>query len=138
MDKITFFDILRPPASVTVYTGARRFDLQPQDDRWVAQDVAVGTSLDAGRLLVEVTAEATPLERIHLRWRESVPPGMRFLGDHWERGYGDLEWRSLVPERPLPWYFLAFDGLSTHAYGVRIVSPDKKIVWRYDVKPEAS
>ncbi len=26
--------------------------------------------------------------------------------------------------------------LFTHAYGVRIVSPDKKIVWRYDVKPE--
>jgi alpha-galactosidase len=131
MDKITYFDILRPPSSVTVYTGAQRYALQPQDDRWVAQDVAVGTSLDEGRLLVEVMAEDTPLERIHLRWRESVPQGMRFLGDHWERGYGDLEWRGLLPERPLPWYFLAFDGQATHGYGVR-TQPGACCFWMVD------
>ncbi len=28
------------------------------------------------------------------------------------------------------------DVLFTHSYGVRIVNPDKKIVWRYDVKPQ--
>jgi alpha-galactosidase len=131
MDKTTFFDILRPPSSVTVYSDSQRFALQPQDDRWAAQDVAVGTSLDDGRLLVEVTAETTPLERIHLRWREAVPPGMRFLGDHWERGYGDLEWRAMAPERPMPWYFLAFDGQATHGYGVR-TQPGACCFWMVD------
>jgi alpha-galactosidase len=46
--------------------------------------------------------------------------GVRLLlGDAWERGYGDLEWRAFVPDRIMPWYCAAFDGEFTHAYGVR-------------------
>jgi alpha-galactosidase len=41
------------------------------------------------------------------------------LGDAWERGYGDLEWRSWVPDRVMPWYFATNDGSLTHSYGVR-------------------
>ena len=48
-----------------------------------------------------------------------APPRLRVLGDHWERGYGDLEWRGVVPERPMPWFFLTHDGRRTHGYGVR-------------------
>ena len=40
------------------------------------------------------------------------------LNDHWERSYGDLEWRGMLGERVLPWQFLAFDGMATHGYGV--------------------
>ena len=40
------------------------------------------------------------------------------LGDHWERSYGDLAWRGIVPERVMPWYFLTWDGLACHGYGV--------------------
>src|SRR4030095_9053490 len=41
------------------------------------------------------------------------------LGDAWERGYGDLEWRGFVPDRVMPWYVATTDGRVTHAYGVR-------------------
>lgn len=41
------------------------------------------------------------------------------MGDAWERSYGDLAWRSFVPERVMPWYFATYDGSSTHGYGVR-------------------
>jgi alpha-galactosidase len=41
------------------------------------------------------------------------------LGDAWERGYGDLEWRGWAPDRVMPWYFATYDGSLTHAYGVR-------------------
>ena len=41
------------------------------------------------------------------------------LGDAWERGYGDLEWRGLAPDRAMPWYVATWDGALTHAYGVR-------------------
>jgi alpha-galactosidase len=131
MKQNTFFDILRVPNMLTVYTGSQHYSLLPQEDRWGIRDIAIGTSLQEGRLLIEVTAESTLLERIHLRWRESIPLGMRFLGDHWERGYGDLEWRGMVPERPLPWYFLAFDGQVTHAYGVR-TQPGACCFWTVD------
>jgi alpha-galactosidase len=46
-------------------------------------------------------------------------PEARFLGDHWERSYGDLEWRASVPNRAMPWYFLAYDGRESAGLGVR-------------------
>ena len=48
-------------------------------------------------------------------WRDT----RLILGDAWERGYGDLEWRAWVPDRVMPWYFATYDGSVTHAYGVR-------------------
>jgi alpha-galactosidase len=131
MKKTSFFDIMRSPSSITVYAVNQSFSLQQQEDRWVERDIAVGTSLDANHLLVEVTAETTPLERIHLRWRESISTGLRFLGDHWERGYGDLEWRSMVPDRIMPWYFLVYDGQLTHGYGV-LTQPGACCYWTVD------
>jgi len=57
--------------------------------------------------------------RVVLRWDESAPVAARFLGDHWERSYGDLEWRGLVPERVMPWYFLQHAQGKTKGWGVR-------------------
>ncbi len=67
---------------------------------------------------VRIEAPEVPLLRVHLRWQAAVPERWRILNDQWERSYGDLEWRGLVGERVLPWYFLAFDGRATHGYGV--------------------
>ncbi|PKO22937.1 MAG: hypothetical protein CVU38_06800 [Chloroflexi bacterium HGW-Chloroflexi-1] len=70
-------------------------------------------------LPVTLSAPRTALKRIQIRWRGAFGSGTRFLGDHWERGYGDLAWRGMAPQRPMPWYFLAFDGKATHGYGVK-------------------
>ena len=68
-----------------------------------------------------------------LKWNANVTPGVLLLGDHWERGYGDLEWRGIVPERIMPWYFLMYDGKSTHGYGVR-TQPNAMCFWKVDTK----
>lgn len=70
------------------------------------------------RLVVEVTGHK--VSGISLRWNQEMPASARVLGDHWERGYGDLEWRGYVPQRPLPWYFLLHDTRTgdTHGFGV--------------------
>lgn len=57
--------------------------------------------------------------RVELRWRGSTAGVRAILGDAWERGYGDLEWREIVADRVMPWYCAAFDGDATHGYGVR-------------------
>ena len=85
---------------------------------WVRGGVRIETATTIERLAVRVASDVS-LRRVHLRWALPVPPGLQLLGDHWERGYGDLEWRGVVPERPMPWYFLARDGRRTHGYGVR-------------------
>jgi alpha-galactosidase len=70
-------------------------------------------------LSVDVTAPGVSLDLIGMRWRSSYAAGWRFLGDQWERSYGDLEWRGLAPQRVMPWYFLATNGRETHGAGVK-------------------
>jgi len=128
---MTYFDILRRPDSVAVQNETGWTALQPNANRWINADIVADAAPVAGLLTVDVTAEGTPLQRIQLRWRLPVPEGLRFLGDAWERGYGDLEWRGLVTERVMPWYFLAYDGPATHGYGVR-TQPGAFCFWTVD------
>jgi len=57
-----------------------------------------------------------PVCRIGLRWTNSLPNNARILGDAWQRAYGDLEWRGVVPDRIMPKYFAVHaDGKTTTA-----------------------
>lgn len=53
---------------------------------------------------VKVACPKGELSRVVLRWETGWPAEARFLGDHWERGYGDLQWRIMEPSRVMPWY----------------------------------
>jgi alpha-galactosidase len=119
--KDTFVDILRPPDFVAAYTeGSGPVTLTGSAERWQAGDVEVTMVVKPGGSLgVSVAAPRSPLQRIHLRWWGRFPEGSRFLGDHWERSYGDLEWRGFAADRVMPWYFLAATGQGTHGYGVK-------------------
>jgi alpha-galactosidase len=114
----SFLALVRPPDRVLAQAGDFRTPLEKTGSGWAARGIEVETQPDGGRLAVRVRS-AAPLRRLQLRWTTPVAEGLRVLGDHWERGYGDLEWRGLVPERPLPWLFLTHDGRRTHGYGVR-------------------
>jgi len=61
-------------------------------------EVEVATELRKGKaateMMVSVSAPKTRLTRLRLRWHGTFPAGCRFLGDQWERSYGDLEWRA--------------------------------------------
>ncbi len=122
--KETFVDIIRPPDFVAAYVeGSGRITLSRSADRWQAEDVEVTTEtkqLGAGKTLaLSVASPRSPLERLQLRWLGRLPEGSRFLGDHWERSYGDLEWRGFDADRVMPWYFLAATAEGTHGYGVK-------------------
>lgn len=84
-------------------------------DGFAAAGVTVRLRRGAG---LEVAVEAPAgVRAVRLRWRFPVA-GCRLLGDAWERGYGDLEWRGLCAERPMPWYVLIHDGSCLHGLGV--------------------
>jgi alpha-galactosidase len=116
----SFLDITRFPDGVILQTsaGERRLDREP-NGQWTGGDNVVGTNVRAGGLRVTLSAPTTAVKRIHLRWRGRMSDARLILGDAWERAYGDLEWRSWVPDRVMPWYFATHDGSHTHAYGVR-------------------
>ena len=122
--KATFVDIIRPPDFVAAYMeGFSRITLSRSADRWQAGDMEVITEakqLGAEKTLaISVSSPRSPLERLQLRWWGRLPGGSRFLGDHWERSYGDLEWRGFDADRVMPWYFLAATVQGTHGYGVK-------------------
>jgi alpha-galactosidase len=118
-------DPRRKPDRVTAFGEGRSGTIQltRSGDRWQGNDVEVATEFRKGKngteVAILVTAPKTRLTRIRLRWHGAFPDGWRYLGDHWERTYGDMEWRGLAGERLMPWYFLASGGVVTHGYGVK-------------------
>jgi alpha-galactosidase len=116
----TFFELVRVPDLVQAFKELK----DPQaliggGERWTASGVEVETAIADGQVSVSVRAEAKPIRHVHLRWRGTVSPELLLLGDAWERSYGDLEWRNMVPDRVMPWYFGTWDGAECHAYGVK-------------------
>ena len=117
----SFLDIGRAPDSVSAETsaGVQRLAVA-SDGRWTGPGgLVVSTRNVAGALRVELASPTLAVKRLHLRWRGHMNATRLILGDAWERGYGDLEWRGFAPDRVMPWYVAAWDGTSTHGYGVR-------------------
>jgi alpha-galactosidase len=128
----SFLDLHRPPDFVRSYESDRPADLpRATSQSWVGNGVAVEAVEVAGVGLKISLAAEKPVSRIHLRWQMRVASNLRVLGDHWERAYGDLEWRGIVGERVMPWYFLVYDGKKTHGCGVA-TSPSAMCSWRLD------
>ena len=125
-----YVDIMRPPDQVTLL-GDEIVPLVRDGRRWAARGIVLEATPQGSEMPVAIEAPQTPLERIHLRWRGRVPGRWRILNDQWERSYGDLEWRGIVGERVLPWYFLAFDGSATHGYGVA-TGASSFVFWQVD------
>lgn len=120
----TFLDIIRPPDYATAYPdGGTPIRLQSSAGGWRGSDIEVTTepqsAAESRALSVKISSPRTSLARVHLRWSASLAEGLQFLGDAWERSYGELEWRGFAGERVMPWYFLASNGKLTHAYGVK-------------------
>jgi alpha-galactosidase len=124
--------ILRPPDVVTVFLEKDRSVslTQSSSGTWQAPGIEVGTTLKSGKLAVTL-ASAAEVFRVRLRWHVGLDHVKLFLGDHWERSYADLEWRGEVPNRTMPWYFLATTGERTDGYGVE-TGPQAFCFWNAD------
>jgi len=113
-----FVSLLRHPDLVRAF-GPRNHEivLSKSGDTWKGGDAEISIGVEAG--VTQVSMRGQGVDRIQLRWRGDLTRIKLYLGDHWERSYGDLEWRGEAPNRVMPWYFLAHDGKATHGYGVR-------------------
>lgn len=90
-------------------------------------DVTVDLSLEKDILTVFLQAELASVKEVTLIWENEIEVDERsdeyglILSDHWERGYGDLEWKKPKDTDCMPWYFL-FDKAPNQcvAYGVKV------------------
>lgn len=108
------------------------------------QDVQAEQKLEGQKLRVRLRAETTPVKYLRLRWvfteKEKRHEPVRVYGDAWERGYGDLCWQGIVPERCMPWVCAVSNGSDccadvsgrmTECFGV-MVRPSAFCLWQYD------
>ena len=72
----------------------------------------------AGGLKATLYAPASKVKYVRARWNEPAREGSLYLGDQWERGYGDLRWASLDPSRMMPWYYVETTGGKVRGRGV--------------------
>ena len=128
---MNYTDIISTAPIVRLETQNETVRLTERDGVYAHNDVTVSLLPGKGETEIRLSAAQTPVKRIHLDWPLRLSGDVRILGDAWERGYGDLEWRGIVPERVMPWYVLLSDAEGTSAYGVK-TNPAAMCFWRAD------
>lgn len=118
------------PNYVTLYAddGAHRWS---GDSTMTWRAAAVTIAADGPNLVVSVRGGQTPISFLSLRWDQKLPDGARFLGDAWERSYGDLAWLPCQPSQMMPWYFAMATPETTVAWGVK-TRPGAMAAWSAD------
>lgn len=114
-----FLDLLRAPDYAAAYSLTGKTALSASGKSWSARGISVHAEPSSEGLPIRIRASGIEPTRIHLRWHAVVTGDPLMLGDAWERSYGELGWRPIVPERVMPWYFLVYTGHELHGYGVR-------------------
>jgi alpha-galactosidase len=128
----SFANLMRPPDVVTAVTETSTATLAYSGKVFSDGGVEVRTLRTNKGLGVSISAPGVPVKYVQLRWQGKMPvDGWRYLGDAWERAYGDLEWKPLDAKRVMPWYFLVSNGKQTHGYGV-MTGPSAMCDWKAD------
>ncbi len=135
---------IRIPNHITIYRENQPPMNFVETDCCEEEGVTVQLLQNARGIAVQVCSIADPLCYVRLRWNytdEEMPKeAVKVLGDAWERGYGDLEWRGIVPDRFMPWYAVVsngsdavqdYQGRHTECFGVG-VQPNAMCFWQHD------
>lgn len=124
-----FCEIERQPDLVSVTTEAGTAMLTHQTgEMWTEANIAVKFHSHANKLTVGLSAPSDAVKWLQIQWNVHPALDWQYLGDAWERAYGDLEWKPLDAGRVMPWYFLASNGTTTHGYGV-MTGPSSLCYW---------
>lgn len=110
---------MRTPDRLQAETDTGWITLERKGNFWEGNGISLGATSVGEELKLSLYSPETAVKRVLCSWKTELPPGLRILGDHWERGYGDLEWRGIVAQRIMPWYFLINQGHSTFGIGVK-------------------
>lgn len=120
------------PDFMELTTETKTVTAKWENDDYNLDDINVKLNQDNEHLAIFLTAQTSKVKWIKLRWNNlSWDKNVRFLGDAWERGYGDMEWKGMNPNRFMPWYFCAKSEAKSICYGVK-VRPSAMCFWQVD------
>jgi alpha-galactosidase len=124
-------DFLSAPTHIHAFTENETIELKRAGAYWTSGSVSVQTETALDSLPVRVSSPDKSLLRVRLHWSGSLPQDALFLGDAWERSYGDLGWRPQEPERIFPWFFLCGKPTALLGCGVK-TNPGAFCFWQLD------
>ena len=129
-----FLNLIRDPDAVAVSTETGVVNLKREGAVWKADGLEVAAVVADDKLQIELAAPDAAVKYVSVRWNCAPPAadGWKYLGDAWERSYGELEWQPFDATRVMPWYFLTSTGRVTHGYGV-MTQPAAMCGWRAEV-----
>jgi alpha-galactosidase len=113
-----FVNLVHVPDTIRITTANESVEASSGANGWTGAGVVVTPTVRTNGLHIMVSAPGTPVKKIEMHWNGTLDPDGKYLGDAWERCYGELEWKQLDDKRIMPWYFLASDGSTTNGYGV--------------------
>lgn len=120
------------PDFIELTTETKTVTSKWKNDDYNLDDINVKLNQDNEHLAIFLTAQTSKVKWIKLRWNNlSWDKNVRFLGDAWERGYGDMEWKGMNPNRFMPWYFCAKSEAKSVCCGVK-VRPSAMCFWQVD------
>ncbi len=123
----------RPDRLFVAHDGDRLLRASRLGDRFTAATTQVEFQHTSHGTSVRVSNPTGPLSRVVLRWEIALPADALLFGDHWERGYGDLQWRHQQPERVMPWYFAAHHAASGGTFMAGVMTqPAAMCFWMTD------
>ncbi|MDB5012693.1 MAG: hypothetical protein JWQ25_895 [Daejeonella sp.] len=112
--------LMNVPDEVWAQSGDEWFKLTALNgNKFGFKDVEVVIKAKQNSRSVYVTSPTQQLNAVRLKWKHNVPSSSRFLGDHWERSYGDLQWKTKTENVKNPWYVLIYDVKKTACFGVK-------------------
>lgn len=120
--------VLRLKGGIELSAGGKTPKLSSENGEYRFQDVTVRLREGGDCIECYVRAENTPVSLIKLFLERSFSSQAKVLGDAWERGYGDLVWRSAAEDSRMPWYFHAAEGGRVFSYGVKVL-PSAMCLW---------
>lgn len=121
------------PLYVTVETEEGVFSDFYEKNKIYGNSVKVLLTAEKQEMNIQLEAPADAVKSVKLRFASSIFQGTRILGDAWERGYGDLEWKGISARRFCPWYVLAYKGTTLYCAGVK-VRPGALCMWQVDTE----
>lgn len=97
------------------------------------QDIKVEVKASNNGQAVFVQAPISELQAIRFKWKYQNTAYSKVFGDHWERSYGDLAWKTPEAFIKNPWYVLLHDDKQTAYFGVKTGA---NTICYWEVKPD--
>ncbi|MEZ2334370.1 hypothetical protein AB6735_02010 [Mucilaginibacter sp. RCC_168] len=120
--------LINAPDEVWAQSGEEWFKLKGiNDTSFTYKDITVSFKTSGHFKSVLVSSPTQQLNAVRLKWKHHLSPNSKFLGDHWERSYGDLQWKTQTDHVKNPWYVIIHDDKQTACFGVK--TGCKSICW---------